>query len=102
MGEGQISSGMVGTATLIQCLSLCCHNLRFTHEDPGHVYVKNHVSDTEERRVCVLERRVSWHPALPEFPEPLPACGFTEERLKYLQEQVRPFERECYREEFCP
>lgn len=78
------------------------HHLRFTHEDPGHVYVKKHVSDTEEKHVSVLKWGVSWPPALPEFPEPLPAAGFTEERLKYLREKVRPFLRECYCKEFCP
>lgn len=48
------------------------------------MFMSRKVSDTEEKHVCVLKRGVSWPPALPEFPEPLPAVGFTEERLKYL------------------
>ena len=43
------------------------------------------MSDTEEKRVCVLKRGVSWPRPLPEFPNPLPAAGFTEEKLKYLE-----------------
>ena len=66
------------------------------------MYAKEHVSDTEEKRLCVHKRGVSWPPPLPEFPDPLPAAEFSEERLKYLREQVRPFVRECHREEFCP
>ena len=43
------------------------HHFRFTNEDPGYVYAKEHVSDTEEKRLCVLKRGVSWPPPLPEF-----------------------------------
>ena len=66
------------------------------------MYAKEHVSDTKEKRLCVLKRGISWPAPLPEFPDPLPAAGFSEERLKYLRKQVRPFVRECHRQEFCP
>ena len=54
-----------------------CHHFRFTHEDPGYVYVKVHVSDAEETRACLLKRGFSWPPAIPAFPDPLPAAGFS-------------------------
>lgn len=65
MGEGQISSGMGGTEINLVFKPLSGiqpHHLRFTHDDPGHVYVKKHVSYTEAKRVCVLKRGVSWPP----------------------------------------
>ena len=78
------------------------HHFRFTHEDPGYVYVKVHVSDAEETRVCLLNRGFSWPPAIPAFPDRLPAAGFSQERLKYLRDQVRPFVREAFKANFCP
>lgn len=85
MGEGQISSGMGGTATLIKFSSLCWAFGNITICGlPMRTLVmfrSRNVSDTEEKHVCVLKGGVSWPPALPEFPEPLPAVGFTEAKI---------------------
>ena len=52
------------------------HHFRFTKEDPGHVYVKEHVQDQTETRICLLKRGVSWPPQqLEEQPEEIPAGG---------------------------
>ena len=88
MRHSQIFNGMGGTPIFNAVFKPLAgirkyHHFRFTHKDPGYVYVKLHVSDAEETTVCLLKRGFSWPPAIPAFPDPLPAAGFSQERLKY-------------------
>ncbi|RUA07217.1 MAG: hypothetical protein DSY43_00315 [Gammaproteobacteria bacterium] len=77
------------------------HHFRFTGRDPGYVYAKEHVQDTQETRICLLKKGVSWPPPqINDHPEEIPAGGIGPEREKYLNDHVKPFVRSKYRDEF--
>ena len=77
------------------------HHFRFTKEDPGYVYVRKTVTDSEER-ICLVRRGITWPPSPDCKPEVMAAGGLSLARLRELLKQIVPYVREPYRQVFCP
>ena len=78
------------------------HHFRFSASKPGTVFVRSSCS-SEEKAIKIFKKKVTAasvkRAKLP--PIILPA-GLTEERKKYLYEQIRPFVSPQYQDATCP
>ncbi|VDI42640.1 Hypothetical predicted protein [Mytilus galloprovincialis] len=73
------------------------HHFRFTR-----VVFARETLDQPEKRLALLKESTNVPELLTTLPEVIQPAGLTEERMRYLYNEVRPFFQYNFRDEFCP
>ncbi|CAG2218216.1 unnamed protein product [Mytilus edulis] len=77
------------------------HHFRFTSDEVGVVFARETL-DQPEKRLVLLKESANLPELLTTLPEVIQPAGLTEERRRYLYNEVRPFVQFNFRDEFCP
>ena len=77
------------------------HHFRFSSEEPGVVYARVGLNDTE-KRIPLLKDGMTITDILEATPEIIVPAGLSAERKKYLDSEIRPFVQGEFRDSFCP
>ncbi|CAG2220725.1 unnamed protein product [Mytilus edulis] len=77
------------------------HHFRFTSDEVGVVFARETL-DQPEKRLALLKESTNVPELLTTLPEVIQPAGLTEERMRYLYNEVRPFFQYNFRDEFCP
>ena len=77
------------------------HHFRFLSEEPGVVYARVGLNDTE-KRIPLLKDGMTITDILEATPEIIVPAGLSAERKKYLDSEIRPFVQGEFRDSFCP
>ncbi|CAC5399423.1 unnamed protein product [Mytilus coruscus] len=77
------------------------HHFRFTSDEVGFVFARETL-DQPEKRLVFLKESANLPEMFTTLPEVIQPAGLTEERRRYLYNEVRPFVQFNFRDEFCP
>lgn len=78
------------------------YHFRFSKESPGSVFVRKHTSDDSEEEISLLRRGITWPPDESLAPNILPPAGLSQERRTYLDNSVKPYVRQAFKDQFLP
>ncbi|VDI55847.1 Hypothetical predicted protein [Mytilus galloprovincialis] len=77
------------------------HHFRFNSDKVGVVFARETL-DQPEKRLALLKESTNVPELLKTLPEVIQPAGLTEERMRNLYNEVRPFVQYNFRDEFCP
>ncbi|VDI00295.1 Hypothetical predicted protein [Mytilus galloprovincialis] len=77
------------------------HHFRFTSDKVGVVFARETL-DQPAKRLALLKESTNVPELLTTLPEVIQPAGLTEEGMRYLYNEVRPFVQYNFRDEFCP